>query len=106
KQCYYSESRINLRLYQMPKVFPESDSQNLAIIVNQGWKNNGNIALIASSVPDLHSNGDAQCFPLYLYDEAAQTTKDDLFSEPSKTGLRRRDAITDAGLSHIKEAYP
>ena len=44
--------------------------------------------------------------PLYLFDEAAQASKDDLFAEPDESGLRRRDAITDAGLAHFHAAYP
>jgi predicted helicase len=48
----------------------------------------------------------SQCFPLYYYDEVARTSKDDLFAEPSDGGLRRRDAITDAGLAHFANSYP
>ncbi|MDE1164527.1 MAG: hypothetical protein PW845_03900 [Pseudomonas sp.] len=49
--------------------------------------------------------GGYQCFPLYLYDETAQAANDDLFSESTEGGLRRRDAITDAGLAHFQAAY-
>ena len=53
-----------------------------------------------------------QWFPLYLYDEQAQATDtdggtDDLFSQGStEPSLKRRDAITDAGLAHFLSAYP
>ena len=64
--------------------------------------------LISRHVPSLHlvDIEGSQCFPLYLYDEAAQTSKDDLFSAPVEGGLRRRDAITDAGLAYFLAAYP
>ncbi|MCH6485377.1 DEAD/DEAH box helicase family protein [Pseudoxanthomonas sp. LH2527] len=106
RQWYYGEARINLRLYRMPLVFPAADSFNVVMVVNQNWKANGNIVLMMGSVPDLHSNGDAQCFPLYLYDEASQQLGDGLFAARSADGRRRRDAITDAGLAHFTSAYP
>ncbi len=106
KQWLYMDAFFNNRLYQMPRIFPNAESKNIVLTVNQNWQGNGNIALIMSATPDLHSNGDAQCFPLYLYDEVAQASKDDLFAEPAEGGLRRRDAITDAGLAHFVNAYP
>ena len=106
KQWLYMDAFFNNRLYQMPRIFPNAESKNIVMTVNQNWQGNGNIALIMSATPDLHSNGDAQCFPLYLYDEVAQASKDDLFAEPAEGGLRRRDAITDAGLAHFVNAYP
>jgi predicted helicase len=60
-------------------------------------------------LPDLHCNGDSQCFPLYLYDEPeadqGQAAQSGLFA--SRTVSRtRRDAITDEGLAHFESAYP
>ncbi|TYP65362.1 DEAD/DEAH box helicase [Stutzerimonas stutzeri] len=106
RQWLYMDAFFNNRLYQMPRIFPNAETENIVITVNQSWQNNGNIALIMNATPDLHSNGDAQCFPLYLYDETAQASKNDLFAEPLEGDLRRRDAITDAGLAHFQNAYP
>lgn len=106
KQWLYMDAFFNNRLYQMPRLFSNAKTENIVITVNQNWQGSGNIALIMNATPDLHSNGDAQCFPLYLYDEAAQASKDDLFAEPIEGGLRRRDAITDAGLAHFSHSYP
>ncbi len=66
----------------------------------------GQLALMVNRPPELQTDGGTQCFPLYLYDEAAQASDDDLFAEPVESGLRRRDAITDAGLAHFNTAYP
>lgn len=110
RQWYYAEARINLRLYKMPRLFPAPGLENQVIIVNQNWKSNGHIALISAYTPDLHSNGDAQCFPLYLYDEETQelaSDTPDMFAAPTANTRRtRRDAITDAGLAHFQESYP
>lgn len=66
--------------------------------------------VISNVLPDLHCNGDSQCFPLHLYDEEAQeqaSATPDMFAAPAATTQRpRRDAITDAGLAHFQEAYP
>jgi len=62
--------------------------------------------------PDLHANGDAQAFPLYVYDVAAPEIADSdapqLALGGSKTESKdgRRLAITDAALAHFKAAYP
>jgi predicted helicase len=66
---------------------------------------------MVGNVVDVQSAGGVQCFPLYLYDKAANV--DDaslpgLFDQTKgKPGApARRDAITDAGLAHFQSAYP
>lgn len=48
-------------------------------------------------------------FPRYVYDDEPEDDTDaPLFASNSKkpTGRQRRDAITDDGLAHFREAYP
>ncbi|EQM79688.1 DEAD/DEAH box helicase [Stutzerimonas stutzeri] len=109
RQWLYFNRRFNEMVYQMPRIFPGGSQENLGICVPGLGGDKGFSALITSSIPDLNlapGMGGYQCFPLYLYDEAAQASNDDLFSEPVEGGLRRRDAITDAGLAHFVSAYP
>ena len=131
KQWMYFNRRFNEMVYQMPRIFPAAGLENLVIMVNAKYKGEGQIGLIANTLPDLHTNGDAQCFPLYLYeaDEDATTSgdtdrpdgrkqqgvlfqeeNDDLFeaaaAQPTATQYKRRDAITDEGLTHFQQAYP
>lgn len=113
KQWVYYESTFNHRVGQMPRIFPNAEVDNLVIMVNANYTGNGQISLISNQLPDLHSNGDAQCFPLYLYDVPETESEDveshtaDLFATPkSKTGRQRRDALTDEGLAHFQSAYP
>ena len=106
KQWLYFNRRFNEMVYQMPRIFPNAAATNIAIMVKQRPTENSQLALIVNVPPELQTDGGAQSFPLYLYDEAAQASKDDLFAEPSEGGLRRRDAITDAGLAHFANAYP
>jgi predicted helicase len=121
---------FNHRVGQMPNIFPATDIDNFVITVNAKNSGNGQIALITNTLPDLHSNGDAQCFPMYLYDEPSrEVTQSDrptglkpgqtnLFAEPSNDLFevaanqpaaprhQRRDALTDAGLVHFQTSYP
>ncbi|HBO4337913.1 TPA: DEAD/DEAH box helicase [Pseudomonas aeruginosa] len=108
KQWLYFNRRFNEMVYQMPRIFPDAAAENQVICVPSSGGTVGFSALIFSFIPGLKIMGDGgtQCFPLYLYDEVAQASKDDLFAEPSEGGLRRRDAITDAGLAHFQSAYP
>lgn len=105
KQWLYFNRRFNERVYQMPRIFPDAKSENVAIMVKGNWRGDGQIAYLIDSVTCLQPDGGGQCFPLYLYGEAAKTADDDLFAEQVDDGLRRRDAITDTGLAHFQTAY-
>ena len=106
KRWMYYDGFFNENRYQMPKLFPEGNEDNLVVVVKQRWSGEGQIALIVGGVIDVQSDGGTQCFPLYLYDAVAQASKGDLFAEPAENGFRRRDAITDSGLAHFQTAYP
>ena len=103
KTYLYFNKNLNNDRYQMPRIFPEAASRNVVISVNQSYKGHGMIAFISDYVPDLHSNGDSQCFPLYLYEQ--EQMGEGLFASDDKPKLKRRDAITDAGLKHFQKAY-
>lgn len=107
KQWMYFNRSFNERVYQMPRIFPNAEAENLVIMVTaRGAKEFS--ATISSVIPDLNSmEAGAQCFPLYLYEETSKPKEADLFSDATaETGLVRRDAITDEGLAHFQEAYP
>jgi len=109
KQWIYFNRRFNEMVYQIPRIFPNAQTENVGICVPGFGGNKGFSALVTKNPPDLNlapGMGGYQCFPLYLYDEIAQESKDDLFAEPAEYGLRRRDAITDVGLGHFKTAFP
>ncbi|ROZ81552.1 DEAD/DEAH box helicase [Pseudomonas neustonica] len=106
KQWMYFDRRLNEMVLQMPRLFPVPSAPNLIITFKERWNGVGQFALITNSILEQQTDGGAQCFPLYLYDETAQASKDDLFAENAEEGLRRRDAITDDGLAHFQAAYP
>lgn len=111
KQWLYYDSMFNHRVGQMPSIFPKTFAYNLVIQVNAKYGGDGVIGLMADSLPDLHCNGDSQCFPLYLYDGTAAGEAEatpGLFDtgKANPNAPARRDAITDAGLAHFQSAYP
>lgn len=101
--CYYAKG-LNAYLNQLPQIFPEANSQNLVICLTLTGTKDFSL-LISDTLPDLHLIGDAQCFPLYLYDKPEP--EEGLFAQESSLDeYQRRDAITDDALRHFKEAYP
>ena len=94
---------------QMPSMFPGTGMQNRAIMIKGNWRGDGHFVVMIDSVVCLQPDGGAQCFPLYLYENANEAADGGLFSkdEPSSAETHtRRDGITDAGLAHFQQAYP
>lgn len=110
----------------MPRIFPKAGLENLVIMVKQR-PSDGNFALMVNCIPELQTDGGTQCFPLYLYEKNEvseenaegrpdglkqqqglfQEENSDLFeAAPAAPQYQRRDAITDAGLAHFRDAYP
>ena len=91
KQWLYISRQFNHSVYQIPKVFPNKNVNNLVICtLGAGSKKNFS-CIISNLIPNYDSMEKSQCFPLYLYDE---------------DGTNKRDAITDVGLAHFKNHFP
>ncbi|WP_055127894.1 DEAD/DEAH box helicase [Pseudomonas mediterranea] len=105
KQWVYFNRTFNEMVYQMPRIYPDAETKNLTICMTGRGENTPFSVLISNCISEMKFQYNSQCFPLYLYDEAAQASKNDLFAEPIEGGLRRRDAITDAGLANFQAAY-
>ena len=117
KQWLYFNRRFNEMVYRMPSIFPDAHAQNLVICMNAVGAQKEFSVLMSDHLPDLHLMQTGQCFPLYLYDDAASSSEPDeeattgsLFApeaEPVESANgKRRDALTDAGLVHFQVAYP
>jgi predicted helicase len=105
KQWLYYNRRFNEMVYQMPRIFPDATAENLVICISNIGAKSGFSTILSNALVDFQTQFNGQCFPLYLYDEPAQLNNDaSLFAtESTRT---RRDAITDAGLTHFQSAYP
>ena len=109
--CYNKKDIIN-RTYQLPKLFPESGIENLAIGVSGVGSKSGFSAIMSNVLPDLMVLYSMQCFPMYLYEPKAEATNGFDFSDdsdviiaPSGKQYTRKEAITDAGLKHFTDFY-
>ena len=106
KQWHYFSRRLNERVYQMPRIFPDGESPNRVIAVTGKGGRSEFSALMTDALPDLQIVENGQCFPLWLY-ESAPSGGNDLLSELDVGGgFQRREAITNYGLKHFKAAYP
>lgn len=104
KEWLYYDKSLNWSAYRMPVIFPDASATNRMIVIEGSWRQNGNLAMMCDSIHALMPDGGCQCFSLYLYDQQDEESGD-LF-EGQSSGLRRRDAITEAGLAHFEAAYP
>lgn len=109
KQWMYFSRDVNEMVYQMPRIFPDATAKNLAVAISGPGNRTGFTTILIDRPIDLNSiDGGAQCYPLYLYDEPKEVEAEaPLFAANMKqTGPQRREAITDAGLTHFRAAYP
>jgi len=106
KQYHFTSSVFNHSFYSIKDMFVK---QNLAICLS-GSKG----VLLTQYTADLHLLGDAQCFPLYLYEEVKHKKSvgsGDLFDNSldltvTEAKYERKDGISDEGLLHFQTAYP
>lgn len=93
KQHMYFNRHFNNCVYQMPQLYPYGNAFNLTICLSlSGTK--GFSVMMTNVIPDLHLIGDAQCFPLYSYNELTDGSYD------------KKYAITKNGLEYIKSNFP
>lgn len=100
KQYLFFYRPLNEMMYQIPKLFPTSEHKNVCICF-PAMKNG--VPIIVNHIPDLHLNGDSQCFPLYYYEENKGNIGT-LFDQ-GKENYIRRDGITDFIFEQCRERY-
>ncbi len=112
KTWVYFDRLFNARVYQLPKLYPSVDVENLAIVTNSHYQGTGFYAIMTDSLPDYHTNGDAQAFPRFLYDTSVAADGEESGAPELALGTTtskapgRRDAITDLALQHFLSSYP
>ncbi|MBL4712292.1 MAG: DEAD/DEAH box helicase [Gammaproteobacteria bacterium] len=107
KNWAYFSREMNDMIYQMPRIFPDSEMQNKVISISGIGARAGFTALMVDVLPCLDMVEKGQCFPLKIYEENVVEADDDLFaSEEAETGYTSKDGIADTGLAHFKTAYP
>ena len=102
KEYLYFDKMFNNSIYQMPRIFPNAEAENVVICVSGVGARSGFSALTTNFIPCLDAIEKGQCFPLYLYEK--EQGRDDLFNN-NNLELKRRDGISDEGLNYFKTAY-
>lgn len=102
KEKVYFDPNLMHRPGRFQQFFPSTDSKNLVICLSLSGSKRFS-ALITDVIPDLHLIGDAQCFPLYIYDKSENTN--DFFNQECTAGNQEKIAITDIALEHFQSAY-
>lgn len=91
------------RTYQIPRLFPIADNDNLVICMSGNGVSTSFTCLITNLIPDLNIFTADQCFPLYWYEER-KASQASLFDD-GKDKYIRHDAITDFILKRAREQY-
>ncbi|MFI7754851.1 type ISP restriction/modification enzyme [Acinetobacter baumannii] len=110
----YFDKQLNEMLYQIPKIYPQSDLPNLGFFITGLGVTKAFSSLLTNLIPDVQVQANGQYFPLYLYEESIKEKSvgaGDLFDNSldltiSETKYQRKDGISDEGLQHFQTAYP
>ncbi|GAA6926765.1 DEAD/DEAH box helicase family protein [Helicobacter pylori] len=88
KQWLYFDKDLNETQYQLPKIFPNKDAQN--VVINTGVGNGKNFsALVSDCISDCGLISHNQAYPLYYYDDLGN----------------RHDAISGYALNLFRKHY-
>ena len=108
KQYAYFDRPLNDMVYQLERIFPTPQHENVGIYVDGGA--GVFTSLYTAGVPDLHvsgSNSNGQFFPRWTYEKVS--ADDGLFAassgEVDEYGYRRVDNITDEILAVYREKF-
>src|SRR5690625_4495131 len=104
KQHLYFSRVLNERVYQIPKLFPNSSLNNLVICVSGVGVTKPFSTIITDTLPDLELIGKSQCFPLYYFEERERDNPN-LFDANGEAEYVRRDGVSDFILERARKQY-
>lgn len=104
KQMLCYDKTVIHRTYQLPKIFPELNTDNLLIIISGKGASKEFSSLMTDVVPNYHTLDTDQCFPLYYYEEREKNNPS-LFDESEKNDYIRRDGISDFIFEKATDIY-
>jgi len=86
KHHLYFDRQFVHRPYQIPKLFPASNTKNIAICVTGTGATKDFSALMTDITPDLELISKNQCFPLYTFSSRSQTNEEFDFGNKDDSG--------------------
>jgi predicted helicase len=106
KQNLYFARELNDMVYQIPKLFPTSETKNLVICVSGLGGSKENTTIISNVIPDLNClDSGTQCFHLFYYEERKKQSRGLFDTDEGDSEYIRRDGITDSILERAKKQY-
>ena len=105
KEWLYYDKSFNWSQYQLPKLFPTPQTENLLICVSGVGVAKDFTCIITDHTPDLEVIGKSQCFPLYMYSENETAVQLDMFDKTSGDKYIRHDGITDWILKEVRGRF-
>ncbi len=100
-QWGYFNRSLNNCVYQLPKLFPTPNHNNILICLLSPGETTKFSTIITNLLPDIHLIGTSQCFPLYYYEENTEDTQMSLYEDTTEKYIRR-DGISDFILNRVK----
>ena len=85
-------------------MFPQKGIHNVIMCISSEGSTKGLSVLLTEKIPDLHSVGDTQCFPLYWYEEN-KNKQMSLFDDESNADFIRHDGISDWILKEVRKRF-
>ncbi len=104
KQSLYNHYDLIHRTYQIPKLFPTYQHENIVICISGIGGSKDFSTLITDCIPDLQVEFNGQNFPLYWYEEVG-ADNDNLFEKAGEKSYDKRDGITDYILNEAQAKY-
>ena len=102
KQWMFFSRKMNERVYQLPRIYPNSAITNRSICITGIGAVAGFSALMVDSLPNLNMLDTGQCFPLRLFSYSGE-----LFSgESQRREFQVLDGITDEAQDYFNSVYP
>jgi predicted helicase len=101
KKYVYFNKYLNAQQYQLKKIFPFKESENLVISLNQNPSKPFGL-IMTDALPDLQLMGNGQCFPLYVYQGNKELTAPSLFEEGTRD-FGRISGISENTLKRYQE---
>jgi predicted helicase len=103
-QAYYYNKDLNNRLYQMPKIFPNQNLENLVICISGIGGSKEQSTLILNTLADQNmQHSGTQCFPLYTYEK--QSELGELFATATTEQYTKKENVPDSILKEYQQKY-
>lgn len=108
KSWLFTDGFLNWSAYRTGQLYPQPETQNLAIgVPSRGFRGQFSV-IMCSLMPGLYfaSMDCSEFFPRHVYAPIGDDLLSTADARDESNGLIRKDGITDEGIAHFQTAYP